>query len=247
MDAVDACRVLSGEDISCEAYIRRQAQAKEERAAPARAEHAGVNTIEEAIAKGMKDEAGEMAREMLKTLAPLDLVEQHLIPALDHVGERYEKQEIFLPQLMNAAAASGAAFDAVRSVMEASGAQGEGKGPIVLATVEGDIHDIGKNIVRTVLENYGFHVIDLGRDVPAQRVVQAVREHGAKIVGLSALMTTTVPSMRKTIAMLREQKLDVPVIVGRAVLTKEYAEEIGADYYARDAKQSADIAKAILG
>jgi len=144
-------------------------------------------------------------------------------------------------------AASGAAFDEVRKAIEQSGGERAGKGPIVLATVEGDIHDIGKNIVRTVLENYGFSVIDLGRDVPAQRVADAVRRHGAKLVGLSALMTTTVPGMKKTIELLREQGLDVPVIVGGAVLTPEYAMEIGADYYARDAKQAADAARRILG
>ena len=148
---------------------------------------------------------------------------------------------------MNAASASGAAFDEVRKAVEKTGAAGEGKGPIVLATVEGDIHDIGKNIVRTVLQNYGFKVIDLGRDVRAEKVVEAAKAYGAKIVGLSALMTTTVPSMEKTIRLLREDGLAVPVAVGGAVLTPEYAKEIGADYYAKDAKQMADIAKAILG
>lgn len=244
MDAVDACRVLSGEDVSCAAYIGRHAPARQEQAA--RPASPAQLTLGEAIAKGMKAEAGAIAAEMLKTAEPLELVEQHLIPALDRVGERYERQEIFLPQLMNAAGASGAAFDEVRNAIERTGARGEGKGPIVLATVEGDIHDIGKNIVRTVLENYGFHVIDLGRDVPPGRVVEAVKTHGAKIVGLSALMTTTVPSMRRTIEHLRAAGLHVPVIVGGAVLTPDYAREIGADYYAKDAKQSADIAKAIL-
>ena len=245
MDAVDACRVLSGEDVSCAAYIGRHAPAQKEQKAAV--SNAPVQlTIGEAIAKGMQAEARAIASEMLKTVAPLHLVEQHLIPALDLVGERYERQEIFLPQLMNAASASGAAFDEVRRAIEKTGAQGEGKGPIVLATVEGDIHDIGKNIVRTVLENYGFHVIDLGRDVPPARVVEAVKAHSAKIVGLSALMTTTVPSMRRTIEHLRAAGLHVPVIVGGAVLTPDYAREIGADYYAKDAKQSADIAKAIL-
>ncbi|MGN0775149.1 MAG: homocysteine S-methyltransferase family protein [Candidatus Ventricola sp.] len=245
MDTIDACRVLSGEDVSCTRYIERHASAQQEKktAAPPAS---GQLTIGEAIAKGMKAEAQAIAAEMLKTAAPLELVEKHLIPALDLVGERYERQEIFLPQLMNAASASGAAFDEVRRAIEQSGAQGEGKGPIVLATVEGDIHDIGKNIVRTVLENYGFHVIDLGRDVPPERVVEAVKTHSAKIVGLSALMTTTVPSMQRTIERLRGAGLHVPVIVGGAVLTPDYAKEIGADYYAKDAKQSADIAKAIL-
>ena len=180
-------------------------------------------------------------------MTPLELVEKELIPALDAVGEQYERQQIFLPQLMNAATASGAAFDEVKRAIEKQGASGEGKGPIVLATVEGDIHDIGKNIVKTVLENYGFHVVDLGRDVPAQRVVDAVREYGAKIVGLSALMTTTVPNMEKTIARLHDEGIHIPVIVGGAVLTPDYARQIGADYYAKDAKQSADIAKSILG
>lgn len=245
MDAVSACRVLSGEDISCEAYIARHAQI-----APAKTDKPASDeqmTIEEAIAKGMKAEAKDAAMRMLDTIAPLDLVEQHLIPALDLVGERYEKQQIFLPQLMNAAAASGAAFDEVRRVMSHCAGEAKGKGPIILATVEGDIHDIGKNIVKTVLENYGFHVIDLGRDVPASRVVSAAKEFGAKIVGLSALMTTTVPSMQRTIENLKAAGCNVPVIVGGAVLTPDYADEIGADYYAKDAKQTADIAKEILG
>ena len=246
MDTVSACRALSGEDVSCEAYIRRHANTAAAVKAVTGAS-AEQMTIEEAIAKGMKAEAEAIAKKMLEELAPLELVEKHLIPALDLVGERYEKQQIFLPQLMNAAAASGAAFDAVRSAMRSGDEQSKGKGPIVLATVEGDIHDIGKNIVKTVLENYGFHVIDLGRDVEPARVVSAVKAHAAKIVGLSALMTTTVPSMQRTIDALRADGCSVPVIVGGAVLTPDYAREIGADYYARDAKQSADIAKKILG
>ena len=244
MDAVDACRVLSGEDAHCAAYIERHAAQTK----PQAKQKPGVKlSIADAIAKGLCDEAAAAARELLETMPPLDVVEKELIPALDAVGEQYEKQIIFLPQLMNAAAASGAAFDEVRRVIGQSSAAGEGKGPIVLATVEGDIHDIGKNIVRTVLENYGFRVVDLGRDVPAERVVEAVRQYGAKIVGLSALMTTTVPSMERTIARLHENGLHVPVIVGGAVLTPDYAKKIGADYYAKDAKQSADIAKSILG
>lgn len=246
MDAVDACRVLSGEDASCTAYIARHAPARRADK-PAQSAAPSHLTIEEAICKGMKAEAGALAAGMLCTCAPLDLVEKHLIPALDLTGERYERQEIFLPQLMNAASAAGAAFDAVKRAMAKDGTQRAGKGPVVLATVEGDIHDIGKGIVCTVLENYGFRVIDLGRDVPAERVVQAVRENDAKIVGLSVLMTTTVPGMRRTIELLRAAGLDTPVIVGGAVLTAEYAREIGADHYAKDAKQAADIARAILG
>ena len=246
MDAVSACRVLSGEDVSCEAYIQKHAQMSKQDKRPEMNTDAHLS-IEEAIAKGLQAEAGAIARKMLEDTAPLDLVEKHLIPALDLVGEQYEKQQIFLPQLMNAASASGAAFDEVRKAMHREDEQSACKGPIVLATVEGDIHDIGKNIVKTVLENYGFHVIDLGRDVPSARVVAAVQAHGAKLVGLSALMTTTVPSMQRTIGALREAGCGVPVIVGGAVLTPDYAKEIGADYYAKDAKQSADIAKRLLG
>ncbi|MCI7735939.1 MAG: homocysteine S-methyltransferase family protein [Clostridiales bacterium] len=246
MDVVSACRVLSGEDESCAAYIGRHADTpREEAAKPAAAAGQDI-TIEEAVLKGLRDEASRIARGMLEAMEPLELVEKHLIPALDEVGARYERQEIFLPQLMNAATASGAAFDEVRRAMPAGG-EGEGKGPILLATVEGDIHDIGKNIVRTVLENYGWRVIDLGRDVAAERVVEAAQRHGAKVIGLSALMTTTVPGMERTIRLLHEAGVRVPVIVGGAVLTEEYAREIGADYYAKDAKRSADIVRAILG
>ena len=244
MDTVAACRVLSGEDVSCAAYIDRHAAQPE--APRAQQRSAAQITLEEAIARGMQAEAAACAEALLQNIEPLELVERRLIPALDAVGARYEKQEIFLPQLMNAASASGAAFDAVRRAIEKTGARGEGKGPIVLATVEGDIHDIGKNIVRTVLENYGFRVIDLGRDVKAERVAQEAERLGAKIVGLSALMTTTVPGMRRTIECLRAAGVNAPVIVGGAVLTPDYARAIGADYYARDAKQAADIARSIL-
>lgn len=247
MDAVDACRVLSGEDAACSAYIAQHAPSQEAKPAAPAAGPAQPMTILDAVMKGMRAEAAQIAAAMLEDMEPLELVDKYLIPALDLVGERYEKQEIFLPQLMNAAAASGAAFDEVRSRIEKTGGTGEGKGPIVLATVEGDIHDIGKNIVRTVLENYGYKVIDLGRDVRAESVVEAAKAHQAKIVGLSALMTTTVPSMEKTIRLLREAGVEAPVAVGGAVLTPEYAREIGADHYAKDAKQMADIAKAILG
>lgn len=243
MDTIDACRVLTGEDTGCSAYIERHAP---QAAVQAQAAPGSGLTIEEAIAKGLKAEAAQLAHEALKTMAPLELVQMRLIPALDLVGRRYEAQQIFLPQLMNAAAASGAAFDEVRAAIEASGGQGEGKGPVLLATVEGDIHDIGKNIVKTVLENYGYRVLDLGRDVPAERVVEEAQRCGAKAIGLSALMTTTVPGMERTISLVRKAGLNIPVIVGGAVLTPEYAQQIGADHYAKDAKQCADIVRALL-
>ena len=247
MDAVDACRVLSGEDEGCAAYIERHAPRQAEAAKPMAAARAENLSIEEAIAKGLKAEAAQLAGVLLQTMEPLELVEKHLIPALDEVGMRYEAQQIFLPQLMNAAAASGAAFDEVRAAIERSGGQGEGKGPVLLATVEGDIHDIGKNIVKTVLENYGYRVIDLGRDVAAEDVVAAAKRYNVRVVGLSALMTTTVPGMERTIALLKQAGILVSVIVGGAVLTPEYAQKIGADHYAKDAKQCADIVRTILG
>ena len=246
METIDACRALSGEDAGCAAYIEHHAPRAENEKRPVLADARGM-TLEEAIARGFRAEAAQLAREALETTPPLELVETRLIPALDAVGDDYEKQQIFLPQLMNAATASGAAFDEVRSAIAKSGAQGEGKGPILLATVEGDIHDIGKNIVHTVLENYGYSVVDLGRDVAAERVVEEAKARGAKLIGLSALMTTTVPGMERTIALLHEAGVSTPVIVGGAVLTPEYAKRIGADYYAKDAKQSADIARSILG
>ena len=163
------------------------------------------------------------------------------------MGEQYEKQIIFLPQLINAANAACAGFDLIKQRIASRGGQSVSKGKILLATVEGDIHDIGKNIVRVVLENYGYQVLDLGRDVPVQKVVDTAIQQDIHLVGLSALMTTTVDSMRRTIAALRESGHPCKIMVGGAVLTPEYAEEIGADFYAKDAKASADIAKEVLG
>ena len=177
----------------------------------------------------------------------LEVVNTLLIPALDRVGERYEKQEIFLPQLIKAAGAACEGFEIIKKRIAQRGGQSVSKGKIVLATVQGDIHDIGKNIVRVVLENYGYTVLDLGRDVPPEKIVEAAVREKVKLVGLSALMTTTVPSMAKTIEALRQSGHPCKIMVGGAVLTPEYAAEIGADYYAKDAKQSADIAKEVLG
>ena len=188
-----------------------------------------------------------MTEKALETQGEMAVIDELLIPALDKVGALYEKQEIFLPQLMNAANAACGGFDVIRRRLAQSGAQAASKGKILLATVYGDIHDIGKNIVRTVLENYGYTVIDLGRDVPAEAVVETAIREDIKLVGLSALMTTTVSSMADTIAALRRSGHDCRIMVGGAVLTPEYAAEIGADYYAKDAKQSADIARLVLG
>ena len=245
MDAVTAFRVLSGQDRDSEAYIARFAG--ETTAAPAQPQPAGQMTIETAIAKGLKQETAALTEKALETMSELDVVNTKLIPALDLVGDRYEKQEIFLPQLINSANAACEGFEVIKKRIAEKGAGSVSKGKIVIATVHGDIHDIGKNIVKVVLENYGYTVIDLGRDVPVETVVEAVIREDVKLVGLSALMTTTVVSMAETIKAIRESGHDCKIWVGGAVLTPEYAEEIGADYYAKDAKQSVDIARKVLG
>lgn len=188
----------------------------------------------------------DLTEKHLETMSELEVINRKLIPALDIVGDKYEKQQIFLPQLINAANAACAGFDLIKTKIAARGGESLSKGKIVMATVEGDIHDIGKNIVRVVLENYGYQVIDLGRDVPVEAVVEAVLKEEVSLVGLSALMTTTVSSMQKTIAALRKSGHSCKIFVGGAVLTESYAMEIGADYYAKDAKASVDIAKEVF-
>ncbi len=243
MDAVAAHRVLSGWDRDSGAYIARFASD----AGPAAPRPERELTLGEAVARGLKAETAALTERALQTMTELEAVNTLLIPALDVVGERYERQEIFLPQLISAANAACEGFEVVKRRIAKKGTGSVSKGKIVLATVQGDIHDIGKNIVRVVLENYGYTVIDLGRDVPPEAVVEAAVREDARLVGLSALMTTTVPAMEKTIAALRASGHDCKVMVGGAVLTAEYARQIGADYYARDAKRSADIAREVLG
>ena len=245
MDAVAAFRVLSGQDRDSEDYIRRFAAAPAE-AAPV-GNGGGAMSLGEAIMRGLPRETAALTAKALEEMDELEAVEKLLIPALDRVGERYERGEIFLPQLMKAASAACAGFDLIKTRIAKRGGNAVSKGKIVLATVQGDIHDIGKNIVRVVLENYGYTVVDLGRDVPPQTVVEAAIREDAKLVGLSALMTTTVKSMAETIEALRKSGHDCRIMVGGAVLTEEYAAQIGADYYAKDAKQSADIARKVLG
>ena len=212
------------------------------------AAQAGQKDLGAVVAAGLRGEAAAATRALLEQKDPMEIVDQVLIPALDQVGADFEAGRVFLPQLIQSAGAAQAAFEVIRAQMPArpEGEQGE-KGPIVLATVKGDIHDIGKNIVKVLLENYGYTVIDLGKDVDPEAVVTAARERGAPLVGLSALMTTTLPSMEETIARLRAAGLPCKVVVGGAVLTAEYAQKIGADFYARDAKQSVDVARQVIG
>ncbi|WP_125143486.1 homocysteine S-methyltransferase family protein [Clostridium transplantifaecale] len=199
------------------------------------------------VLKGLKEQAGRAAEELLFDKEPLDVINTCMIPALDRVGKGYEAGTVFLPQLLMSAEAAKAAFDVIREKLDESGRSGGKKGKIILATVKGDIHDIGKNIVRVLLENYGYEVIDLGKDVPPERIVREAEEKHVPLVGLSALMTTTVPAMQRTIAGLKEKAPWVKVMVGGAVLTPEYAEMIGADAYCSDALASVSYARKIIG
>ena len=198
----------------------------------------GLNS---AIMKGLKEEAAKYTSDMLANMKPLEIIEQNIVPALDTVGKNYESGKVFLPQLIKSAEAAKSAFEVLSQSMASSGNSGKPKGPVILATVYGDVHDIGKNIVRTIFENYNFEVIDLGKDVPPEKIVEAVERDNVHVVGLSALMTTTVASMKDTITQLREKRPDVKVIVGGAVLTPDMAEYVGADYYARDAMEGVRI------
>ena len=189
-----------------------------------------------------------LAQALLETEDPMAVVDGILIPALDRVGADFEAGKVFLPQLIQAAGAAQAAFEVIREQLSARpGGESAPKAPIVLATVKGDIHDIGKNIVKVLLENYGYPVIDLGKDVEPAAVVEAAKRHAAPLVGLSALMTTTLGSMEETIRLLRAEQVACKVVVGGAVLTADYAKKIGADFYAKDAKESVDVARQVIG
>lgn len=200
-----------------------------------------------AIANGLKSEGARITERLLETESAMDIVNMQLIPALDKAGEEFERGIIFLPQLIMSAGVAQAAFEVIKNHIFACSGASVSKGRVVLATVKGDIHDIGKNIVKVLLENYGYEVTDLGKDVEPQLVVDAAIESGAKLVGLSALMTTTLCSMEKTVRLLHENNVDCKIVVGGAVLTPEYAEKIGADFYAKDAKETVDIAKRVYG
>ena len=241
-DAVAAFKLLRGFDEGCQSFVERFAETKAS-AAPS----AVVGDISEAVAKGLKAEARTMTQSLLETKTELEIINELLIPALDLVGERYERGEIFLPQLMRSADAACEAFELLKASISKKGGGSVSKGKIIVATVKGDIHDIGKNIVKTILANYGWQIIDLGRDVSPQTVVETAVREAVPLVGLSALMTTTLPAMAETVTALRASGHVCKVMVGGAVLTEEYAREIGADYYAKDAKRAVDIAKEVFG
>ena len=238
---------LLGMDKGCMNYIDFASNIKTESAIVDSAVKASAeygSTLQRAIIKGVKNEAYTFAKELLKDKAPLDVINEEIVPALDEVGKCFEKKTMYLPQLLMAAEAASKAFDAVKESI--GSAAGESKGRIIVATVKGDIHDIGKNIVKVLLENYGYDVIDLGKDVEPEAVVASAKKNGVRLVGLSALMTTTTEAMAETVALLKKECPEVKTMVGGAVLTKEYADMIGADYYAKDAMEGIRIAESIF-
>lgn len=242
MNVIYAHRVLSGEDKESKKYVEIFA------GQPAVTETAKAGmTLEEAVIKGLKGEAKQIAEKELEASDELTVIQTKLIPALDKVGADYESGKAFLPQLLSAAQAAQSVFDAIKASLAAKGTETVKKGRIAVATVKGDIHDIGKNIVKTILENYGYEIFDLGKDVSPEAICEAVKENDIKVVGLSALMTTTLPAMEETVRKLHELSPEIKVWIGGAVVTEEYAEKIGADYYAKDARASVDIAKKELG
>ncbi len=262
--AIDAWRVLSGQDVSAREFIgchaldvpsvpspavpaaaASSANSVAATASASASSESAAGRLLSSVLSGLRAEAASATSELLDSLDAMEVINAHLIPALDEVGARFESGRIFLPQLLASAEAAKAGFDVVRTA--SSGCAIEGKGRIALATVKGDIHDIGKNIVKMLLENYGYEVFDLGRDVDSQAVLDCVRANSIALVGLSALMTTTVKGMEETIDLLRREAPDVRVFVGGAVLTEEYARMVGADFYAKDAAESARIAAEVLG
>ncbi len=242
MRSYRAFLALTGQDAQCAGYIA--AYGSQPAAAPQAAADSAM-PLGEAIERGLRERAAEAAKAALQTVPPLELVNTELIPALDRVGKGFEAGTVFLPQLLMSAEAAKAAFDVVKDAMR--GAPQETRGRIILATVKGDIHDIGKNIVKVLLENYGYQVLDLGKDVAPEVIVDTAVRENVPLVGLSALMTTTVVSMEQTIRLLREKKPDARVVVGGAVLTQEYADSIGADCYARDAMATVHYADSVFG
>lgn len=238
MAAYYSFNALIGEDDQCMEYIAKASSQTTDKPTVMAARKSEL-TLDEAIVKGLAESAHEATVRLLEqNVDSLTIINEKLIPALDVVGKGFEEKKMFLPQLLMSADAAKASFEAIKSTLSKQGKDSESKGRIVIATVKGDIHDIGKNIVKTLLENYGFDMIDLGKDVDPELILKTVQEQNVKLVGLSALMTTTVVNMEATIKLLREHYADCKVMVGGAVLTQEYADMIGADFYSKDAMGS---------
>lgn len=242
MEAYYSFNVVKGLDENCMDFINF---ASRHEVQPTAKQESSL-TLKEAIEKGLKEKASEITTAMLGNSAPLDIVNAHVIPALDNVGKRFEEKKLFLPQLLMSAEAAKASFEVIKATMSADGSSVK-KGSIVIATVHGDIHDIGKNIVKLLLENYGYNVIDLGKNVPPETVLKAVTDNHAPLVGLSALMTTTVPAMEETVKLIKENAPWCKTVVGGAVLTQDYADKIGADKYAADAMETVRYAESVIG
>lgn len=252
-----AFKALKGLDENCADYIKASenfpsvslpSAAATPSATPSGNEKTASSELQYAIIKGLKESSGEITKKLLADIPPMDIVKDEIIPSLNIVGEGFEQKRVYLPQLLMSAEAAKSAFESIKDYMasNADAKTGVKKGPFVIATVHGDIHDIGKNIVKLLLENYGFDVIDLGKDVPPEKIVETVTAAKAPLAGLSALMTTTVPAMEETIKLLREKAPFCKIVVGGAVLTKEYADKIGADKYAKDAMETVRYAESII-
>ena len=242
MEAYYSFNVVKGLDENCMDFINFASQQEVQ---PTAKQESSL-TLKEAIEKGLKEKASEITTAMLGNSAPLDIVNAHVIPALDNVGKQFEEKKLFLPQLLMSAEAAKASFEVIKATMSADGSSVK-KGSIVIATVHGDIHDIGKNIVKLLLENYGYNIIDLGKNVPPETVLRAVTDNHAPLVGLSALMTTTVPAMEEAVKLIKENAPWCKTVVGGAVLTQDYADKIGADKYAADAMETVRYAESVIG
>ena len=249
INAYRSFNLLNGWDENCNEYCsfalnNVKSVQTTEKTATASPSVSGESDLQDAIVKGYKEKSGEITQKLLDVKKPLEIVNEDIIPALDKVGKGYEQKTVFLPQLLISAECAKVAFEKIKNYMQNSSQAKKGK--IVLATVKGDIHDIGKNIVKLLLENYGFEVIDLGKDVPPEEVLSAAQKNGVKLVGLSALMTTTVPAMEQTIKLLNEKTPEVKIAVGGAVLTEEYAKKINADRYCKDAMDTVRYAEEVF-
>ena len=245
MAAIRSYNLLANIDKNAIEFIR--AYGSETISTPANTSISDNMDLSYAISNGLKKETAQITERMLKTTDSMEIVDKYLIPALDKAGVDFEIGKIFLPQLIMSASAAQAGFEIIKQNMIKNSQKLISRGKVVLATVKGDVHDIGKNIVKLLMENYGYDVIDLGKDVPPQTIVDAAIKHDVRIVGLSALMTTTLKAMEDTIILLKKNNVNCKIIVGGAVLTADYAKKIGADFYAKDAKESIDCARQIYG
>ncbi|WP_330362578.1 cobalamin-dependent protein [[Clostridium] dakarense] len=240
MEVINSYKVIKNIDKACTNYIEKYSGYNNKK----KIKVVDVDiTLDKVIERGLKEEAKYSALSLLEKYDENHILDEILIPALDIVGKKYDSGEIFLPQLIQSAETVKVSLNVIKESLLKEDNNTISKGKIIVATVKGDIHDIGKNIVKIMLENYGYEVIDLGKDVPIEEVVHQAKSYNIKLVGLSALMTTTVNSMKETIKALRENEIDAKVFVGGAVLTEEYAKDLGADYYSKDAKSAVEIAK----